>query len=61
MSVRDEEGNISNRGTGEVVIKAPFVMKEYWNRPEATEEAFDNGWFRTGDIAEIDEGGFVFI
>jgi acyl-CoA synthetase (AMP-forming)/AMP-acid ligase II len=61
VSVRDEEGNISNRGTGEVVIKAPFVMKEYWNRPEATEEAFDKGWFRTGDIAEIDDGGFVFI
>jgi acyl-CoA synthetase (AMP-forming)/AMP-acid ligase II len=61
VRVRDDEGNISNRGTGEVVIRAPFVMKEYWNRPEATEEAFDRGWFRTGDIAEIDEGGFVFI
>ncbi|MEE4146351.1 MAG: long-chain fatty acid--CoA ligase [Halieaceae bacterium] len=61
IRVRDSEGNISSRGTGEVVIKAPFVMKEYWNRPEATAEAFDNGWFRTGDIAEIDEDGFIFI
>jgi acyl-CoA synthetase (AMP-forming)/AMP-acid ligase II len=61
MRVRDSEGNISSRGTGEVVIKAPFVMKEYWNRPEATAEAFDRGWFRTGDIAEIDEDGFIFI
>ena len=61
VRVRDSQGNISARGTGEVVIKAPFVMKEYWNRPDATTEAFDNGWFRTGDIAEIDEDGFVFI
>ena len=44
-----------------MVIKAPFVMKEYWNRPDATEEAFDRGWFRTGDIAEIDDQGFIFI
>ena len=44
-----------------MVFKAPFVIKEYWNRPDATEEAFDNGWFRTGDIAEIDDEGFVFI
>ena len=61
IKVRDSEGNMSSRGTGEVVIKAPFVMKEYWNRPEATAESFDNGWFRTGDIAEIDEDGFIFI
>jgi acyl-CoA synthetase (AMP-forming)/AMP-acid ligase II len=61
IQVRDENGNISDRGTGEVVIKAPFVMKEYWNRPDATAESFDRGWFRTGDIAEIDEDGFIFI
>jgi acyl-CoA synthetase (AMP-forming)/AMP-acid ligase II len=61
VRVRDEAGEIHGRGTGEVVIKAPFVMKEYWNRPDATEEAFDKGWFRTGDIAEIDEDGFIFI
>jgi len=42
-------------------MKAPFMMKEYWNRPDATAEAFDNGWFRTGDIAEIDDEGFIFI
>ena len=61
IRVRDAEGNITRRGTGEVVIKAPFIMKEYWNRPEATAESFDRGWFRTGDIAEIDEDGFIFI
>ncbi len=61
IRVRDSEGKMSSRGTGEVVIKAPFVMKEYWNRPDATAETFDQGWFRTGDIAEIDEDGFIFI
>jgi acyl-CoA synthetase (AMP-forming)/AMP-acid ligase II len=61
MAVRDDEGKISESGTGEVVIKAPFLLKEYWNRPEATEDAFDDGWFRTGDVAEIDGDGFIFI
>ena len=61
VAVRDSDGNIHSSGTGEVVFKAPFVMKEYWNRPDGTEEAFDKGWFRTGDIAEIDDEGFVFI
>ena len=61
MAVRDDDGNITGSGTGEVVIKAPFLLKEYWNRPDATEEAFVDGWFRTGDIAEIDAEGFIFI
>jgi len=61
MAVRDNDGKVSNSGSGEVVIKAPFLMKEYWNRPEATEEAFADGWFRTGDIADIDDEGFIYI
>ena len=61
VHVRDDAGNISPRGTAEGLSRAPFVMKEYWNRPDATEEAFDNGWGRTGDIAEIDEDGFILI
>jgi acyl-CoA synthetase (AMP-forming)/AMP-acid ligase II len=61
LAVRHEDGTIANRGTGEVVIRAPFLMKEYWNRPEATAETFDGSWFRTGDVAEIDDEGFIFI
>ena len=61
LAVRGEDGAIAARGTGEVVIRAPFLMKEYWNRPDATAEAFDGSWFRTGDVAEIDEEGFIFI
>jgi long-chain acyl-CoA synthetase len=46
---------------GEIWIKGPIVMKEYWNRPEETAAAFEDGWLRTGDIAYMDEDGYVFI
>lgn len=36
-------------------------MKEYWNRPDATKEVIQNGWFDTGDLARTDEEGFVYI
>ena len=46
---------------GELWIKGPNVVRGYWNKPEATAEAFTNGWLHTGDIARIDEEGFVYI
>jgi acyl-CoA synthetase (AMP-forming)/AMP-acid ligase II len=61
LCIRDAQGQRSSVGTGEILIKAPHMMKEYWNRPDATEEAHDDGWFCTGDIAEIDDEGFIFI
>jgi acyl-CoA synthetase (AMP-forming)/AMP-acid ligase II len=61
ICIRDAEGNRASSGTGEILMRAPHMMKEYWNRPDATEEAYDDGWFCTGDIAEIDEEGFIFI
>jgi acyl-CoA synthetase (AMP-forming)/AMP-acid ligase II len=59
--VRSDDGVISETGEGEVVIKSDFLLKEYWNRPDATHRAFDNGWFRTGDIGEIDKEGYLYI
>jgi long-chain acyl-CoA synthetase len=47
--------------TGELWIKGPNVVRGYWNRPEETEAAFGGGWFRTGDLAQLDEEGFVHI
>ena len=47
--------------TGEIWLKAASMMKGYLNNPEATEDAFYDGWYRTGDIARIDKDGFLFI
>ena len=46
---------------GEVLIAGPHIMREYWNQPKATAEAIVDGWLRTGDVATMDEGGFVSI
>ncbi|SDL87372.1 long-chain acyl-CoA synthetase [Corynebacterium mycetoides] len=46
---------------GELEIKGDGVFSSYWNNPEATAEALDDGWFNTGDLGEIDDDGFVRI
>jgi long-chain acyl-CoA synthetase len=63
MQVWDDQGNELPQGeVGEIVIRGHNVMKGYWERPEATEEAIDDdGWFRTGDMARVDEDGYFFI
>ncbi|WP_042454177.1 long-chain-fatty-acid--CoA ligase [Neobacillus dielmonensis] len=46
---------------GEVVIKGPQVMKGYWNLPEETANTLRDGWLYTGDIARVDEDGYLYI
>jgi acyl-CoA synthetase (AMP-forming)/AMP-acid ligase II len=46
---------------GELCVRGPNVIRGYWNKPQATAETFVNGWLHTGDLARIDEEGFVYI
>jgi long-chain acyl-CoA synthetase len=47
--------------TGELWIKGPNVVRGYWNKPDATAATFTNGWLHSGDVARIDDDGFVYI
>ncbi len=62
-SVRDDAGNeVALGDLGEICIRGPQVMEGYWQKPEETANVmFPGGWFRTGDIGRIDEGGFFYI
>ncbi len=58
----DADGNECPAGVvGELVVRGPMVMKEYWNLPEETEKALRDGWMHTGDAAYVDEEGFFYI
>ena len=46
---------------GEVIIKGPQVMKGYWNMPDETANTLRDGWLYTGDIAKVDEDGYLYI
>ena len=46
---------------GEIIMKGPLIMKEYWNNPEETANQLRDGWLYTGDIATVDEDGYMFI
>jgi long-chain acyl-CoA synthetase len=63
MKVVDDDGEEVPQGeVGEIVIRGHNVMKGYWNRSDATAEAIDgDGWFKTGDMARVDEDGYFFI
>jgi long-chain acyl-CoA synthetase len=45
----------------EILVRGPSIFHGYWNRPEDTENAFVDGWFRTGDIGDLDENGFLSV
>jgi long-chain acyl-CoA synthetase len=58
----DELGEDVEEGDpGEMLVRGPSVSNGYWNSPEATETAFMDGWFRTGDLAYLDDDGYLFL
>ncbi len=60
--VVDEDMNDVPVGeVGEIVYRAPTLMRGYWNNPEATAEAFAGGWFHSGDLVRMDEDGYVWV
>lgn len=59
--VSDEITDDGKSAVGEIAIKGHNVMKGYYDRPEATEEAIQDGWFRSGDLARKDADGFYYI
>ena len=62
MRLIDDEGNtVPDSEIGEIAIRGHNVMKGYWGKPEATAEAIRDGWFRTGDMARVDEDGYYYI
>jgi long-chain acyl-CoA synthetase len=62
LKVIDASGNPLPPGSvGELCIYGPNIVRGYWRKPEATAQTFREGWLHTGDIAKMDEDGFVYI
>jgi long-chain acyl-CoA synthetase len=57
----DPDRPIGPEVTGELWVRGPNVVKGYWNRPVETAAVFTNGWVHTGDVARLDEDGFIYI
>ncbi|WP_414567596.1 acyl-CoA synthetase [Nostoc sp. CCY 9925] len=58
----DESGELVPLGTpGEIQVKGPTVFLEYWQNPQATAKAFQDGWFRTGDLAVVENGNYRIL
>jgi long-chain acyl-CoA synthetase len=62
VEIRDPVGALAETSEiGEICVRGPNVMLGYWNRPEATETALVDGWYRTGDAGYMDADGYVFV
>jgi malonyl-CoA/methylmalonyl-CoA synthetase len=58
----DEQGKLVEPGApGEIEVRGPSVFREYWRRPEVTRDSFHDGWFRTGDVAVVENGYYRIL
>jgi fatty-acyl-CoA synthase len=57
----NDDNEVATGEAGEICVRAPHVMAEYWKRPDQTAETLKSGWLHTGDIARSDERGYMFI
>ena len=62
LRIVDESGDDVELGdTGEIVVRGPNVFRGYWNQPEETDRVFTDDWFHTGDMAVLDEQGYIHL
>lgn len=62
LSIQDDDGAILPAGeVGEVCARGGNFMTEYWNKPEATRDAFRDGWYHTGDAGRLDAEGYLYL
>ncbi|MET4047678.1 acyl-CoA synthetase (AMP-forming)/AMP-acid ligase II [Rhodococcus sp. UYP5] len=59
--VDDDMQDVTRGEIGEIVYRGPTLMREYWQNPDATADAFGGGWFHSGDLVRQDDEGFVFV
>lgn len=59
--VDDQARTVADDVPGELEVRGPSVFREYWRKPDATREAFRDGWFRTGDTAVVDRGSYRLL
>jgi len=62
IAVMDDQGcSVPTGEIGELWLKGPMVARGYWNNPQATEEGFIGGYWRSGDVGRVDEHGFLYV
>lgn len=59
--IRQDGKDVQTNEIGELMLKGPMCMKEYWNNPKATSETIQDGWLHTGDLVRKDEEGYFYV
>ena len=61
-AIFDQQGNVlAANERGEIVVRGPNIMREYWDDPQATADVLKDGWFHTGDIGHVDDAGLFYV